>query len=405
MSREHSKLIDKEYLGFISRVYSEMIPLNAVGPENGGQGELQKCTYLESLLREIGLPELRRSDAQDPRAKGGVRPNLLGRLTPSKKRTLWIVGHMDVVPAGDRSLWSREPFSATTVSDRIYGRGTEDDGQGIVLGLVCAKALLDHGVEAGLGLAFVSDEETGSVFGAQKLVERHVFSPGDWILVPDAGNPRGSMLEVAEKGSVWMQFKVIGKQTHASTPAKGVNAARLGSRLLLELDERLHSEFASSDPLFDPPVSTFEPTRRLENVGNINTVPGTDVFFFDCRVLPSHRIQDIMDTVRAIVDDFTRSTGAGCEFSVLKAEEPSTQPAGKSEFAQVFAESLQRTRGVDALPRGIGGGTVARFFRRAGYETVVWMTCDETAHQPDEYVKPLNILADAETVLDVLRRF
>jgi len=34
---------------------------------------------------------------------------------------------------------------------------------------------------------------------------------------------------------------------------------------------------------------------------------------------------------------------------------------------------------------GIGGGTVAAFFRKAGFPAAVWSTMDETAHSPNEY--------------------
>jgi len=35
---------------------------------------------------------------------------------------------------------------------------------------------------------------------------------------------------------------------------------------------------------------------------------------------------------------------------------------------------------------GIGGDTVAKYLREAGFPAVVWSTMDETAHSPDEYL-------------------
>jgi succinyl-diaminopimelate desuccinylase len=34
---------------------------------------------------------------------------------------------------------------------------------------------------------------------------------------------------------------------------------------------------------------------------------------------------------------------------------------------------------------GIGGGTVAAVFRRAGLPAAVWSTIDDVCHQPNEY--------------------
>ena len=45
---------------------------------------------------------------------------------------------------------------------------------------------------------------------------------------------------------------------------------------------------------------------------------------------------------------------------------------------------------------GIGGGTVAAFFRREGFNAAVWAKMDETAHQPNEYCIIDNMVDDAK---------
>jgi succinyl-diaminopimelate desuccinylase len=393
-----------EYIDFVKTVYAEMIPLKGVGPVNGGEGELDKCVYLENLVKQTGFRVIKRMDAKDQRAKGGVRPNLVAKLYGNKRRTLWVIGHMDVVPPGDQSLWSHQPFEATFVDDKVYGRGTEDDGQGVVLPIIVAKALLDQEIETNmdLGAVFVSDEETGSKYGAQHLLSQDVFSKEDWVLVPDAGNGDGSLVEVAEKGSLWFKVEVIGRQTHASTPEKGVNANRMGMRLALELDEFLHSKYSTKDELFEPPVSTFEPTKKEANVENINTVPGSDVFYFDCRVLPCYNPNSILVDVRRILRDFSEKNRVKCNLEVVSQTDASAPTDPNSELAKKLVDSIETLRKIRTRPTGIGGGTVAKYFRTAGIPTVVWMTCDDTAHQPDEYVKPQNILDDAKILLNML---
>jgi succinyl-diaminopimelate desuccinylase len=51
---------------------------------------------------------------------------------------------------------------------------------------------------------------------------------------------------------------------------------------------------------------------------------------------------------------------------------------------------------VEGKPVGIGGGTVAAYFRRSGFEAACWSRTDETAHQPNEYCVIDNMLGDAK---------
>jgi succinyl-diaminopimelate desuccinylase len=55
----------------------------------------------------------------------------------------------------------------------------------------------------------------------------------------------------------------------------------------------------------------------------------------------------------------------------------------------------------DAKAQGIGGGTVAAFFRRAGLPAVVWMTVSQTAHQPNEFCLLTNLVGDAQVLAHV----
>ena len=84
-------------------------------------------------------------------------------------------------------------------------------------------------------------------------------------MVPDAGNKHGTLIEVAEKGILWLKFKTVGKQAHASTPNKGTNSFKAACFLVTEL-ENLYKIFKAQDSLFEPPVSTFEPTKKEPNV-------------------------------------------------------------------------------------------------------------------------------------------
>ena len=398
-----------ELKDYIISLYSKFIPVKALPPELGGKGEARRAEILEEELRKLRL-KVERVDAPDNRVPDGYRPNIVALLRGRQdNKTLWIVAHMDTVPEGDISLWKYPPYKVTIEGDYIYGRGVEDDGQAIALALGIAKYLAKKGEKPriNMGIAFVSDEEVGSRYGLLYLLKKNVFteySEENYFLVPDAGSPDGSKVIVAEKHILHFKVTVKGKQAHASMPHAGLNAHRLGMIFNLGLDEVLHSTLTEYDELYEPPVSTCEPTRKEENIGNINTIPGTDIVYWDCRILPKRDIKDLIEVLRSYAYHFSSRTRAKAEINVLGYDDAGEPTSIDNEFVKNFLASIEETRGVKPKPIGIGGGTVARYLRKQGYPAIVWMTCDETAHQPNEYTRLSYVLADIETVLYYLLR-
>ncbi|MCD6375628.1 MAG: M20 family metallo-hydrolase [Caldisericaceae bacterium] len=381
-----------------------IVPIKALGPTNGGTGEMEKAEFLKNYLKTIGIKEIKECPASDPRIPGGLRPNLIAKIPGQVSRTVWILGHMDVVPEGDLSKWDTNPFEAVVKGNKIYGRGTEDNHHAIVTGCLVAKTFNDLGIKPyySLGLAFVADEETGSKYGLQHLLETqpNLFKDDDLIIVPDAGEKDSSMIEVAEKSILWVKFKTIGKQTHASMPANGINAFKAASHLVVALDE-LHQIYDQKDDLFDPPESTFEPTRKEANVPNINTIPGEDIFYLDCRILPGYEIEEVLKTISKISERIEKKFNVKIEISTEQYEQAAPSTDVNAPVVQALKNAIKDVYNVEAKPKGIGGGTVAAFFRRKGLPAAVWSTIEDMAHEPNEYDVLDNIVNDAKVFAHV----
>lgn len=372
----------------------------ALAPESGGDGELEKVIALEGWLKSQGFTQFQRFDAPDSRVSSGIRPNLVVTI-PGKDDSfsVWFMAHTDVVPVGELSLWHTDPWKVIEKDGRLYGRGVEDNQQGLVASTVAALALLREGITPPhtVKLLFVADEEVGSTYGIKYLLKEHnLFKKDDIILIPDGGDSQGATIEVAEKNLMWLQFTVKGKQTHGSRPDEGINATLAGYDLALRV-HGLETVFDKRDALFDPPYSTFQPTKKEANVPNINTIPGEDVFCMDCRILPCYTLDQVRVELRRCVKEVEDKYGVKVEWTEPQTAESPATPVD-APVARRLAEAVKAVTGVDTCFIGIGGGTVGAELRIKGFNAVVWSKLDETAHQPNEYTIIDNLISDSQVM-------
>jgi succinyl-diaminopimelate desuccinylase len=385
---------------------TKLTAIPALGPRNGGEGEKAKADFLLAHLRSMGIEDIREYNAPDQDVPCGYRPNIVavipGRNT---ERTLWVISHIDVVPPGDLSLWNSDPYTLVRDGDTLIGRGVEDNQQGMVSSLITAQALLDLNItpELNYGLILVSDEETGSGFGLDYLVREHegVFRKDDLFLVPDSGEPNSEMVEVAEKSMFWLKCTVIGKQCHASTPDQGNNTLVPCAEFILRVKE-LEALYPAEDPIYNPPRSTFQPTMKEANVANVNTIPGRDVFYIDSRVMPEYDLTDVLDTIKGFADEIAAKYGVKIECEPVMWEQAAPATPEDSEIAVRTMASVRKVHNNNPKVVGVGGGTVAAYLRREGYQAVVWSTLNHNAHQPNEWASIRNTIGDAKVIADML---
>jgi succinyl-diaminopimelate desuccinylase len=384
---------------------TELCRYPAVSPDSGGEGELDKCVFLEGWLKAHGITALERHDAPDSRSKGGVRPNLIATVGDAgddgASSRFWIMSHTDVVPPGEASLWKTDPWKLVRDGSRVIGRGVEDNQQGLVSSVLAAMALNKLGITPArtVKLLFAADEECGSNYGIGWLIKNRpgLFRKNDTALIPDGGDPDGASIEVAEKNLVWARFSVSGAQSHGSRPDLGVNAHLAGAGLVVRLHDGLTKKFNRHDPLFEPPYSTFEPTKKEANVPNFNTIPGEDVFCYDMRILPCYPI----DTVLAEIDRIKAGTEAKYKVAVTYtlAQRMESRPTPvDAPLVRLLAKNISEIYGIKTKPVGIGGGTVGAYLRNIGIDSAVWCRIDDSAHQPNEYAFLDNILGDAKVM-------
>jgi succinyl-diaminopimelate desuccinylase len=398
---------------FIENSTREMIELQrslcsfpALAPDSGGTGEAAKADFLLGWLKEKGFTEIEVLEAPDHRVPDGKRPNIIVNI-PGKdeSRTLWMMTHLDVVPPGEAGLWNTDPWTLTEKDGRLFGRGVEDNQQSLAGSIFAALALKDNNLTPAVNvkLLFVADEEVGSDYGIKYLLKAHpgIFRKNDLFLIPDGGRPDSSMVEIAEKGILWLRFTVKGRQCHASMPQLGINAFTAGSDLVLRLS-RLGEIFCDVNEIFDPPVSTFCPTKKEANVPNINTIPGEDVFCLDSRVLPSTPLAVVLAKIEEISAAVEKEYGVKISYEIKQKVESKPTDAACLIVKAVMKAVKEVYPESDPVPTGVGGGTVAAYLRNAGYPAVVWATVENTAHMPNEYCIIENMVNDAKVMAGLM---
>lgn len=387
----------------VAEIQAALCACPALAPQNGGNGELARANLICEWLNKAAIDYVRK-DSPDSRAANGIRPNIIARVEGKTSKTLWLFAHMDVVPAGDPDAWESDPWQLRKDGDFIFGRGVEDNQQALTSMLILAESLrkLEIVPEIGLGLVFMADEECGSEHGMKFLLASndHTFKADDFYIVPDGGSQEGNEIEIAEKAQLWLKFVVNGKQVHASMPGKGKNAF-VGASQLVIVCQSLYRFFPQQNALFDPPFSTFVPTRHEENVAAINILPGKDIFYMDCRLVPEVQPTSVLEQVQALANEVAQQTGLEIDVETI-AEQPATATSANTSIMKKLTAAIFEVYGVHARPVGIGGATVASFLRRADLPAVVWSRIEGCCHQPNERSSIASTLGDAVVFARIL---
>ncbi len=215
--------------------------------------------WAAGALQELGLrvevirPDLDTS-RQDPAWPGeemtrSTLPVIVGRGGKQGGRRLILSGHLDVVPPGDPSTWTVDPWAAEIRDGRLYGRGACDMKGGVAAILAAVRSLAS---EAGgltdlageLVVVLVPSEEDG---GQGTLAAIRAGAVGDLAVITE---PSQLDVVIAHAGAITFRLTVPGRAAHASQRREGVSALDKLFVLTqaLEADERQRND-AETDPL------------------------------------------------------------------------------------------------------------------------------------------------------------
>src|SRR5262245_41296340 len=206
-------------IGASPRLLDLAIALVQVPSENPPGDTRAIAARAHELLRPLGARvEIVAGDPAMPNVVAVTRGRRAGRR-------LVFNGHLDTFPAGDRSVWSVDPFAGGVRDGRLYGRGISDMKGGMAASILAFELLHARRDlwDGELVLTLASDEETMGRWGTAHLLETVPEARGDAMICGDCGSPM--IVRFGEKGLVWLRLTARGRAAHGAHVHLADNAA------------------------------------------------------------------------------------------------------------------------------------------------------------------------------------
>lgn len=317
------------------------------------------------------------------------KANLIATLPASNGATsggLILSGHTDTVPV-DGQTWDTDPFSATLINDKIYGRGTCDMKGFIAVTLALVPELKKIPKrKAPIHFSFTYDEETGCR-GVPSLIQalKELDTKPKACIV---GEPSNMLPVVASKGIQVFRCEIKGLASHSSLTPQGCNAidhAATLIRYIRELARHLREE-GPFDEYFDVPFSTISTNLIRGGIAD-NTIPDRCEFNFELRYLPLIKPQDVINKIidyaehELLFQMQKEYSNAHVEITLF-ASAPSFDATNNIELTK----KLRDLTGENKLIK-VAYATEAGFFQSANIPTIICGPGSiEQAHRANEYV-------------------
>jgi len=326
----------------------DLIAIPSMNPPGGERA------MAEAVVRRLGSLGLGRADIK---AKIPERPNVFCQLDGDPKGpTLMLSGHLDTKPVGDRSKWKTDPLGAEIVDGQLYGLGSGDMKAAVAAMIYAAAALKATGAPLGgnLLLACTADEEAGSAFGAEYLVEEQLVQADAAVL----GEPSGIREEweylcLISRGNCCFRIKVWGTQMHSSISdiLPSVNASAKMAYVLWRMQKDLASRIHHDPHPLCPQGPTLNVGVMVEGGVFFGVYPGYAEFACDLRTLPGMTQEGVRRDIEVFLDEL-RSEDP--DLTVELEFEP--LPLGWIESSEIPADHPLVVAMQDAAERVFGVG-------------------------------------------------
>jgi len=365
-----------------------------------------------------------------------------------------VLGHLDVVPAGDLEKWNTNPYEAEVIDGKLYGRGTQDDKGPMLAAVYGVKLLMEQDITFNKRVRFIFglDEENlwrsiteyleneekpaygftpDSIFpmiNAEKgLLQAKIRfdkkSPitliaGDaFNAVPDkavySGNKKEEVVNALKKLNYEYKvtengIEVIGNGSHASKPQEGINAiTRLVEALKIvgykSSGIRLMNDIFANKVFGEGFIENCfdEVSGNLTiNLGKVNFNENYQEICLDIRIPVTYEKEKV---VKKLIDKIKEYGFSYEEHDFLA----SIYISEDNEMLQKLKKVFSRETGLDATPLSSGGATYARAIDNCLAYGALFPGDEKVEHKVNEYIKIENLFRCVDiyskTIMELLK--
>lgn len=354
------------------KLTSDLIKCPSVTPEEGGA-----ISLLMKLLTEHGFDCTRIE-------RGGVS-NLFARWGTGKNgRTFGFNGHTDVVPVGDVSAWSVDPFGAEVKDGFLYGRGATDMKSGVAAFVAAAIDFTTHTPPDGsVIITITGDEEGDAVDGTTAILDwmKQHGQTMDHCLVgePTSPNHMGEMMKIGRRGSLTAFISIQGVQGHSAYPHRANNPVSAMVQLMSALEAVPLDNGTEHFDQSTLAITTIDVGNRATNV-----IPETCHATVNIRFNDEHSGQSLTNWLKSHVDVVANNTKTHIRMNVKVSGESFITPPG--ELSDLISKSVEAELGVKPELSTTGGTSDARFIKDVCPVTEFGLV-GKTMHAVDERVE------------------
>ena len=374
----------------------ELIKFPSVTPADAGA-----IKFLAKKLKRLGF-NCKILEFKDKNKKSKPIKNIYARLG-KKIPNLCYAGHTDVVPPGNITDWTVNPFKPTIKNNHLIGRGANDMKSSIACFVSAVEKFLKKRKKfnGSISLLITGDEEGFAINGTKKVVDylKKKKERINFCIVGEPTNPNklGEMIKIGRRGSISGTIIITGAQGHVAYPHLSNNPINTLVKICRKLNEQ---KFDKGNKSFQP--SNLEITSiNVDNKAS-NVIPATARAQFNVRFNNLHTSSSLKKKINSIVKNLSRKNK--CKFKIdfhVSGESFITKPNKTIYMARDIIKKITRVKPQFSTT---GGTSDARFIRKIS-PCLEFGLVNKTMHKVDECVSIKDLKNLTKIYLNILEDY